>query len=335
MGRGCLLSLLAVLFGAAAFAGCGGPPSSSKADDSAAGTSGEKQTATNDAPPKPRDARTIDLRTLPQAEQTKFTIYAADRLEGTARGTAAEILARYRTALEKLGWKISSPPSKDQTAEESASALLENGNDAIFLSVSPSIAGRGKPATDEKLLSLGNLGDCDSSKLPRLPGAEKGYGSRLSSVYFTDMKAAATAASVKNLLLHDGWQPFTKPYAIKSESLNSVRDEYRKQGNSLKRARSGPPPAIEKAPLVGQVRHWARSGTNCRRHPTRPMWSSTTHSARCNARCPASLQSPSPNTTGDTLSELGYEAPREIPADDTRLIVKFRVTSAGGRSSLN
>ena len=92
----------------------------------------------------------------------------------------------------------------------------------------------GKIAADEKLLSVGNLAACDSSKLPRLPGAEKGYGKRLSTVYFTDMKVAATAESVRNLLLHDGWQAFAKPFGVKTESPNFVREEFRKQGDSLR-----------------------------------------------------------------------------------------------------
>lgn len=306
-----------------ALAGCGGPPAgSAAADSSAAATWREKQAAANSVSPKPPAARTIDLRTLPQASQAKFAIYTADRLEGTARGTTADIFAHYRSALEKLGWKISSPPSKDQTADDSASALLQKGNDAIYLSVIPNVAGGGKPATDEKLVSLGNLGDCDSSKLPRLPGAEKGYGNRLSSSYFTDMKPAATAASVKNLLLHDGWQPYTEPYAIRSESPNFVRDEYRKQGNSLRvhvRSAAGddkrPRSSVEY--LIGAIGHQLPAS----RDAADVKFDDTLCQMQCSV--PRDLQ-PVAKYYRDAMTDLGYEGPPEIPADETRVIMKFK-----------
>ena len=105
--------------------------------------------------------------------------------------------------------------AKDQVSDESASALLIKGKESIFLSVIPNALAVAKGKSDEKQFSVGNLGACDSSKLPRLPGAEKGYGGTISSVYFSDMKVAATAVSVRNLLQHDGWQAFVKPYVGK------------------------------------------------------------------------------------------------------------------------
>ena len=64
----------------------------------------------------------------------------------------------------------------------------------------------------------------------------------------------------EELLLHDGWQRSTKLYAIKSESSDVVRDEYRKQGNSLRvRVRSAA--SDEKKPrssveyLIGAIGH--------------------------------------------------------------------------------
>ena len=237
-------------------------------------------------------------------------------------------MARQRTflrtvaALEKLGWKLSSPPPKDQAADESASALLQKGNDAIFLQVIPNVAGGGKPTADEKLVSLGNLGACDSSKLPRLPGAENGYGNRLSSVYFIDMKAAATAASVRNLLLHDGWQPFTKPYAIKSESPGVVRDEYRKQGNSLRvhvrsTATDAKKPRSSVEYLIGAIGHQL---------PAPPDAADVElDDTLCQMQCTVLRElQPVAKYYCDAMTDLGYEVPREIPADETRVVIKFK-----------
>ena len=155
-----------------------------------------------------------------------------------------------------------------------------------------------------------------------MPGAEKGYGSRLSSVYFTDMKAAATAASVKNLLLHDGWQPFTTPYAIKSELLNSVRDEYRKLGNSLS-VLVGSAAGDEKKSrssvkyVIGAIGHQLPAPPDA----VDVEFDDTLCQMQCTV--PRELQHVA-KYYRDAMSDLGYEFPREIPADETRVVVKFR-----------
>jgi hypothetical protein len=210
-----------------------------------AASSGEKLASEGDATTKPFDPNALDLRTLSQIEKSKFTIRTANRLEGTTGDAASAIFEHYRSALEKLGWKLSAPPAKGQVTEESASGQFDKGDETIFLSIVPFIIPNdkatdpnGTPVVTEKAalrqFTVDNLGTCDSSKLPRLPGAEPGYASKMSSVYFTDMKVAATAASVKNLLVANGWQPFTKPFSITPAMPDRVRQQFRKEGNSLR-----------------------------------------------------------------------------------------------------
>jgi hypothetical protein len=257
--------VLVTLFGAALLSGCGdSTPSRSTANNGAANSgaveggpktngepasSGEKP---GTAAPKPADPDAVDLRTLPQVERAKFTVRTANRLEGTTGDTATAIYDLYRSALEKLGWKLSTPPAKDQVTEDSALGLLNKGDDSIVLSVVPFGAPGDKEKPVLRQFTVDYLGACDSSKLPRLPGAEAGYGSKISSVYFTDMKAAATAASVKNLLVANGWQPYTKPYASAPVMPDRIRDQYRKEGNSL-RVIVGPKLGKENTSIVEYV----------------------------------------------------------------------------------
>ena len=67
--RRCSLSLFAVFFGVAILSGCGGQPANRGTDSGdEANASGQKASAPSTAPPKPRQPRAIDLRSLPQWE---------------------------------------------------------------------------------------------------------------------------------------------------------------------------------------------------------------------------------------------------------------------------
>ncbi len=221
-------------------------------------SSGENPAATSAAPPKPVDPNAVDLRSLRQFQNTKFTILTANRLEGTTGDSAAAIFDHYRAALEKLNWKLSAAPAKGQVTEESALGLLNKGDESIVLSIVPYGNSKDNEKAALRQFTVDNLGTCDSGKLPRLPGAEAGYASKISSVYFTDMKVPATAASVKNLLVANGWQPYTKPYTSPPVMLSRVRDQYRKEGNSL-RVLVSPKPGKENASaveyMIGAIGH--------------------------------------------------------------------------------
>jgi hypothetical protein len=246
------------LLGATLLAGCGdsAPRTSDGSSDptstGAAASSGKKTTANSTAPPKPIDPNAVDLRSLPQIEHAKFTILTANRLEGTSNDSASTIFAHYRTALEKLGWKLSEPLTKDQVTDESAAALLNKGDESIFLSIVPYVTPKDKGKAAQRQFNVDNLGTCDSSKLPRLPGSEPGYSNKISSVYFTDMKVSATAASVRNLLAANGWQQYNKPYASPPVMLDRIRDQFRKDGNSL-RVLVSPAPGKENKSAVEYV----------------------------------------------------------------------------------
>ena len=262
--------VLAAVFAAVLLSGCGdsaprpptrnsGAANGSAANSSEPASSGDKPAATSAAPTKPVDPNAVDPPLAARDRTfTKFTIVTATRLEGTSNDTAAAICEHYRAALEKLGWKLTAPPSKGQVTDESASALLYKGDDSIFLS----IVSYGSPNNKEKLaerqFTVDNLGTCDCGKLPRLPGAEPGYANKISSVYFSDMKVPATAASVKNLLVANGWQPYTKPFASPPVMLDRVRDQYRKDGNSL-RVLVSPKPGKESTSaveyMIGAIGH--------------------------------------------------------------------------------
>jgi hypothetical protein len=250
--------VLSVLLGVSLLpAGCGetGPRPSTGNSGAAIGapknrnepaSSGDKSAA-NTVASKRAEPGPIDLRTLPPIEHAKFTIRTANRLEGTTGDAATAIFEHYRSALEKLGWKLSAPPTKDQVTEESASAQLNKGDDSIFLSIVPYGDPSDTKRPAERQFNVDCLATCDSGKLPRLAGAEPGYASKISSVYFTDMKVAATAASVKILLVANGWQPYTKPYTIVPALRDRIREQYRKEGNSL-RVLVSPRPGKEKKP---------------------------------------------------------------------------------------
>ena len=256
-------SLYAALLAASLLTGCGDPApistgSGSAANSSASASSGEMPPATSAAQARPVDPGAVNLRSLPRLENAKFTILTANRLEGTTGDSAAAVFEHYRAALEKLGWKLSAAPAKGQVTEESALGLLNKGDDSIVLSIVP----YGNPKDNNKApqwqFTVDNLGTCDSGKLPRLPGADAGYASKISSVYFTDMKVPATAASVKNLLVANGWQAYIKPYASPPLIPNRLRDQYRKEGNSL-RVLISPKPGKENASaveyMIGAIGH--------------------------------------------------------------------------------
>lgn len=251
------------LLAAALLTGCGDSAprptgSSGAASSGEPASSDEKPAAASAAPPKLVDANAVDLRSLPRLENTNFTVLTANRLEGTTGDSATAILDHYRAALEKLGWKLSATPAKGQVTEDAALGLLNKGDDSIVLSIVP----YGKPKDNERpaqrQFTVDNLGTCDSGKLPRLPGAEPGYASKISSVYFTDMRVPATAASVKNLLIANGWQPYTKPYASPTVIPDRVRDQYRKEGNSLRvlvSPKSGKENASAVEYMIGAIGH--------------------------------------------------------------------------------
>ena len=255
--------LLANLLAVALLVGCGESAPNPAAANNSAKNSGEPASsgdnpAATSAPPKPVDPNAVDLRSLPRIEQAKFTILTANRLEGTSNDTAAAIFEHYRAALEKLGWKLTAPLSKGQVTDESASALLNKGDDSIFLSIVPFGSPNNKEKLAERQFTVDNLGTCDSGKLPRLPGAEPGYANKISSVYFTDMKVAATAASVKNLLIANGWQPYAKPYASPPVMSDRVRDQFRKDGNSLRvlvSSKAGKENASAVEYMIGAIGH--------------------------------------------------------------------------------
>jgi hypothetical protein len=320
--RGYSLVYLTLVFGAAAFAGCGETQRSAPAEAVNGADSRENPPATSAAPPKLRIARAIDLRTLPQFEQAKLSIRTADRLEGTASGTAAAILAYYRAVLEKLGWKLGSPLTYRAATDDSGSVMLEKGSDAIFLSVIPNVGIGGKVRADEKSLSIASLGACDSSKLPRLRGAENGYSSRLSTVYFTDMKVDATAASVRTMLEHEGWQPFAKPYAIKSGSSDIFRDEYRRQGNSLRVLVSTAPTGAKKIRssveyFIGAIGHQMPAPPDA----TEVEFDDTLCLMQC--KVPRELQ-PVADFYRGAMADLGFEGAPAIPANEAKAVVVFK-----------
>ena len=158
--------------------------------------------------------------------------------------------------------------------------------------------------------------------MPRLPGAEKGYGNRLSTVYFTDMKVAATAASVRNLLLHDGWQAFAKPFGVKTDSPNFVRDEYRKQGDSLRVLVSAASTDDKKGRSSVELPHWRDRSSTAAHRPKRPKWSSTTSLCLMQCTVPRDLQARGrllPRRDGGTRLRGGAG----LPQDEAEAVIVF------------
>jgi len=297
--------------------GTSGPNHSQPDGSGAASTSDEKAASTTAGPPAPAKPEGIDLRTLGQVEQAKFTIRTANRIEGIARGKASSIFAHYRAALEKAGWKLSAPLAGEQVTDESASALLIKDGDSIFLSVIPNVLAVKKGTSDEKQFSLGNLGTCDSSKLPQLPGAEKGYGNTISTVYFTDMKVAATAASVRTMLEHDGWQPFEKPFAGKFELPNLARDEYRKEGNSLRvliSPASGKENKSSVEYVIGAIGHQLPAPSDA----TDVEFDDALWLLRCTI--PRDL-GPVTKYYLAAVADAGFESPPYLPKDDNKALI--------------
>jgi len=308
--RGFMFRLLAIALLTALLTGCD-KSSSPPAGSGAAAGSGEGPVVANGPTEKPAEPRAIDLRTLPPLDNAKYAIRAASRLEGTCSGKAAEVLEHFRAALEKPGWKPTTPLPKGDAGDESASAMLSKGPDSIFLSVSRN--GQG----DEKQFSVGDLGTCDSSKLPRLAGAEHGYDGTISTVYFTDMQVAATAASVRNLLLAGGWQEFDKPLMKKIESPGFVQAEYRKQGNSLRvlvSAAAGSENRSSVKYVIGAIGHELPAPANA----TGVEFDDALWMMRCTI--PGDLE-PTAKYYRTAMPELGFDPPQDLDMSETDMVL--------------
>ena len=142
------------------------------------------------------------------------------------------------------------------------------------------------------------------------------------------MNAAATVASVRNMLTMTGWQEYENPSVKDSRALHRfVRIEYRKARRRAARADQRRPARSEQSAEqaagpeeFGEVHDQGRSATRCRR-PTRPSCSSTTRAGRCGCDIPREME-PVAKYYISAMAALGFHAPRDVPFSETNMVIK-------------
>lgn len=130
------------------------------------------------------------------------------------KGDVASTFESYRKELTKLGWKETSRDTS-VTPQSATTSLRKKG----FV-VSLSVFSASPPKINVSVVDHGNV---NLDALPRPPGSKAVYAGDLSAMYLSDGTVAATSATLRKLLLDQGWKPYGTAADTSWFKQNAVR----------------------------------------------------------------------------------------------------------------
>lgn len=173
--------------------------------------------------------KVIDLQKLPLLKDAdKPQQSAATVVRYTAPSKVTPAFDFYEAALAKLGWKVSTEPGGKLVSDDYGQGMFLKQGYQLSLSIFPDAS---KPGTVS--VTLMNLGNIDTRKLPAPPNSKVLYGAPASTIHVTPAKVAEVAARVSQELKSRGWRQFVPPFTALAENPDQVQLTFFQKGFSL------------------------------------------------------------------------------------------------------
>lgn len=173
--------------------------------------------------------KVIDLRQLPLLKDAdKPAESAATVIRYAAPSKVAPAFDFYEAALGKLGWKVSTEPGGKLVTDDYAQGMFLKQGYQLSLSLFPDAS---KPGTVS--VTLLNLGNIDTRKLPAPPKSKVLYGSPASTIHVTPAKVAEVAEQVRKELKSRGWRQYVPPFTALADNPDQVQLTFFQKGFNL------------------------------------------------------------------------------------------------------
>lgn len=171
----------------------------------------------------------IDLRKLPLLKDAdKPAESAATVIRYAAASKVAPAFEFYETTLGKLGWKISTEPGGKLVTDDYGQGMFQKQGYQLSLSIFPDPSKPGQVS-----VTLMNMGNLDTRKLPAPPNSKLLYGGLGSTIHVTPAKVADVAAFVSKELRARGWRQYVPPFTALADNPDQVQLTFFQRGSNL------------------------------------------------------------------------------------------------------
>lgn len=173
--------------------------------------------------------KVIDLKTLPLLKEAdKPQESAATVIRYLAPSKVAPAFDFYETTLGKLGWKVSTEPGGKLVTDDYGQGMFQKQGYQLSLSIFPDSS---KPGSVS--VTLMNMGNLDTRKLPAPPNSKLLYGGLGSTIHVTPAKVADVAAFVSRELRTRGWRQYVPPFTALADNPDQVQLTFFQKGFNL------------------------------------------------------------------------------------------------------